>query len=312
MTTKIERADILLDAVGFIGEDIIAESSGVSSVLPIPSKLRLNMIIMRRLLVATLGILLLSALTPLSVFLYGQITNPNPAVTVAPESTREPEETTEPPEVIRGAAIDSIASAGNMDIRDLFHEAYEIKNGGELKTYDFRVSDRGNVLVRSICPALFRDRDTDEWQLYLDVRNICGEIVNYCIWRGEGILLINSGSPSKVFVFNIFIEDAERMLLRAQYDFCSVIDGIFICENRGASIDIDLNHTTDEEVKSFFEGMYSSLGDPADWDMYLNSYLSYIVCNHPIDLESNLPGERYWSLDYIKERFQTRLNIQKG
>ena len=203
MTTKIERADILLDAVGFIGEDIIAESSGISSVLPIPSKLRLNMIIMRRLLAATLGILLLSALTPLSVYLYGQITNPNPAVTVAPESTEEPEEITEPPEVIRGAAIDSLTSAGDMDIRDLFHEAYEIKSGGELKTYDFRVSDRGNVLVRSICPALFRDRDTDEWQLYLDVRNIRGEIVTVFGEAKEFFSLIPV--HHRRYLFSIFI-----------------------------------------------------------------------------------------------------------
>ena len=312
MNTKTERVDLLLDAVGFIGEDIIAESSGISSVLPIPSKLRLNMIIMRRLLAATLCIILLSALTPLSMYLYEQITNPDPAGTVAPESTESPEDITESPEIPQGSVIDSRDSFGDKDIRDLFHEEYEIRNGGELKVYDVSVADKGGTLIRGVCPAIFRDRETDELQLYIDVRNIRGEIVDHRILRGEGILLINSSSPVEFFVFRIYIENADRQILRAQYDFYSVIDGEFNCENGGASMAVDLNGTTDADIKLFFEGMYSALGDPADWDMYLNSYLSYVIYNHPVNFEHNLPGERYWSLDYIKKQFTHRLGTEKG
>ena len=312
MNSRIECADILLDAVGFIGEDIIAESSGISSVLPIPSKLRLNMIIMRRLLAATLGILLLSALTPLSMYLYGQISNPNPAGTVAPETTEEFEEITEPPEIPKGAAIDQLPSEGDKTIRDLFHEEYVILNGGDLQTYNICIADRGGTLIRSICPAIFRDREMGEDVLYTDVRNARGEIVTYRMWRGEGILLINSSSPAKLFVFNIYIHDAENRFLRAEYDFYSIVDGEIVQGKNGDSMDIDLNSTANEEVKSFFEGMYSALGDPAGWDMYINNYLDYVIFNHPIDLKDNLPGERYWSLDYIKNMFQYRFNTEKG
>ena len=313
MNTKTERADILLDAIGFIGEDIIAESSGVSNVLPIPSKLRLNLIIMRRLLAAAICVILLSAITPISMYLYEQVLSANPAGTVAPETTETTEDSTEPPEIPVGASIDSLPSEGDSTVRDLFHEEYVILNGGELKTYDIAISDRGSTLIRGFCPALFRDRETDESALYFDIRNIRGEIVGHQIRRGEGILLIDSSAPARLFVFNIFISDGENRILRAEYDFYGIVDGEILCDTaKGGAMDISLTDTSDGEVKSFFEGMYYALGNPSDYDMYLNSYLEYTKFRHPIDLKENIPGERYWSLDYIKELFAYRFDTEKG
>lgn len=77
MTQNSERTDLLLDAIGFIGDDLIAEASGVSSVLPISSKLKLNIMIIRRLAVAIACIMLLTALTPLSVYLYNNYIAPS-------------------------------------------------------------------------------------------------------------------------------------------------------------------------------------------------------------------------------------------
>ena len=313
MNTKTERADILLDAVGFIGDDIIAESSGISNVLPIPSKLRLNLIIMRRLLAAALCIVILSAITPISMYLYEQISSSNPAGTVAPETTEAAQDSTEPPEIPRGASIDFLPSEGDSTVRDLFHEEYVIINGGELKTYDISISDKGSTLIRGFCPALFRNRETNESALYFDIRNIRGEIVTHQIRRGEGILLIDSSAPARLFVFNIYISDAKNHILRAEYDFYGIVDGEILCDTaKGGAMDISLTDASDEEVKSFFEGMYSALGDLSDYDMYLNNYLDYTNSQHPIDFKENAPGERYWSLDYIKEIFEYRFDTEKG
>ena len=114
MTQNAERTDLLLDAIGFIGDDLIAEASGVSSVLPISSKLKLNIMIIRRLAVAIACIMLLTALTPLSVYFYNNFMQPSgiPSGTTEGESTpyesestpsqteegTEPAETTEPVE----------------------------------------------------------------------------------------------------------------------------------------------------------------------------------------------------------------------
>ncbi len=77
MKQNTEKTDLLLDAIGFVGDDLIAEASGVSSVLPISSKVRLNFMILRRLAVAIACIMLVTALMPLSIHLYNNYISPS-------------------------------------------------------------------------------------------------------------------------------------------------------------------------------------------------------------------------------------------
>lgn len=177
--TKTQKVDLLLDAIGMIGDDIIAESSGVSNVLPIPSKLKINLMVMRRLLAAAICLMIVSAITPLSVYLYNnyiapafqpsESTNEEVADTTAESESSETEITEYPLEIPEGySVIDSVG----------FEMLSSSANGNEQSRKKARVA-----LLSSA---------TDAPAIFVELRSYDGKTVTDTLFeRGHGMVLIS-------------------------------------------------------------------------------------------------------------------------
>lgn len=210
MMTKTEQVDRLLDAIGFIGDDIIAESSGVSNILPISSKLKLNMIIMRRLLAAALCLILISALTPLSVYVFNNY--------IAPAfSHDETTEQTDPPETV-----------GEDDTQYPLEipEGYSVTNsvGFEMLT---SAADESTKTMAKAGVALLSSVENEVPAIFVEIRTYDGKsVTDTLLERGRGMVLL-SKDASELFIFNTEITDDSNLDGYAQIIKYTVIDGEF-------------------------------------------------------------------------------------
>ncbi len=210
MMTKTEQVDRLLDAIGLIGDDIVAESSGVSAVFPISSKLRLNMIIMRRLLAAALCLVLISALTPLSVYVFNNYIAP----AFMPAETTEQ---TDPPETV-----------GEDDNQDPLEvpEGYSVTNsvGFEMLTSS---ADGSTKTMAKVKAALLSSVENGVPAIFVELRTYDGKsVTDTLLARGRGMVFL-SKDASELFIFNTEITDTLNLEGYAQIVKYTVIDGKF-------------------------------------------------------------------------------------
>ena len=210
MMTKTEQVDRLLDAIGLIGDDIVAESSGVSNILPISSKLKLNMIIMRRLLAAALCLILISALTPLSVYVFNNYIAP----AFSPDETTEQ---TDPPETV-----------GEDDTQYPLEipEGYSVTNsvGFEMLT---SAADGSTKTMAKAGVALLSSVENGVPAIFVEIRTYDGEsVTDTLLARGRGMVFLSKNS-SELIILNTEITDTLNLEGYAQIVKYTVIDGEF-------------------------------------------------------------------------------------
>ena len=206
MMTKTEQVDVLLDAIGLIGDDIIAESSGISNVVPISSKLKLNMMLMRRLLAAALCVILVSALTPLSVYVFNNYIAP----AFRSEATTEQ---TDPPEAPESEPITA-------------PEGYAVTDsvGFEMLTSS---ADGNSKSMAKVSVALLSSAVDGTPAIFVELRSYDGKTVTDDLFeRGRGMVFLSKNS-AELIIFNTEITDETNMDGYAQIVKYTVIDGEF-------------------------------------------------------------------------------------
>lgn len=295
--TKIERADILLDAVGFIGDDIVAEASGMSSVIQIPSKLKLNLMVMRRLIAAMICLVLVSALTPLSVYLYNNYIHPasQPPVTSTEES--------DPP-----VTVDVTES----DIPEGYRADGFIK-------FDILAAD-GNAKQKQSVSAFTLTSETDASRaLYLEVRSFDGnELSDSLLIRGHALMTMRELNVGELVIFSAALNDDSDVVGYIDISVYSVIDGkLTKSENVGirhAEFDLSSEEsvtTSRVPVYNVFMTLESELATYHNDLLIIDTYSSdKDIMIHPdenaappdINAERKA-GKRTWSLDRICELF---------
>ncbi len=297
MMTNNERADLLLDAIGFIGEDIVAEASGVSNILPIPSKLKLNLMVMRRLIAAMICLVLISALTPLSVYLYNNYIVPavTPSDTTEEESTY-PESNGEEFAIPEGYKVD-----GYTEFEMLASYEDERK---KVSAYAFTLSDTADA----------------SRALFLEIRSFDGsKITDTALFPGYCIMMIDQlSSLSELIIFNTALEPDSTTIGYADIAKYYVQDGKITEANwigiRHADFDL-----TDEEsvtasrmpVFNMFMTLASELETSKNKLLIIDTYTSDTDIIHHPDEKANAPdinndrkeGKRIWNLDRICELF---------
>ncbi len=208
--TKMQKADLLLDAIGMIGDDIIAESSGISKILPIPSKLKINLIVMRRLLAAAICLMIVSAVTPLSVYLYNNY--------IAPAF--QPDETTEQtsePESSENEAIEYPLEAP---------EGYSVTDSVEFEMLTSS-ADSSEKSMKKVRVARLSSDDDGTPAIFVELRSYDGKTVTDTLFEhGRGMVLLSKNS-AELFVFNTEITVEINKDGYAQIVKYTVIDGEF-------------------------------------------------------------------------------------
>ncbi len=295
--TKIERADILLDAVGFIGDDIVAEASGMSSVIQIPSKLKLNLMVMRRLIAAMICLVLVSALTPLSVYLYNNYMHPasQPPVTSTEES--------DPP-----VTVDVTES----DIPEGYRADGFIK-------FDILAAD-GNAKQKQSVSAFTLTSETDASRaLYLEVRSFDGnELSDSLLIRGHALMTMRELNVGELVIFSAALNDDSDVVGYVDISVYSVIDGKLTKSEavgiRHAEFDISSEESVTSSrvpVYNVFMTLESELATYHNDLLIIDTYSSdKDIIRHPdekaappdINAERKA-GKRTWSLDRICELF---------
>ncbi len=300
MMTNTERADLLLDAIGFIGEDIVAEASGVSNVLPIPSKLKLNLMVMRRLIAAMICLVLVSALTPLSVYLYNNYIVPavTPTDTTADETTL-PETDTE----VEG------------DIFDI-PEGYVLDG---YTTFDIMtLEDQSQKKAKIFLFTLSRQGDGSR-ALYIEIRSFDGsEITDTALFPGHYIVLLQQMSLDELIIFNTSLEDGSAVIGQADVAKYCVIDGKLTESDWDGIRHADFDLTDEESVTAsrmpvfnMFMTLASELEASKNKLLIIDTYTSDTDIIHHPDEKVNAPdinndrkeGKRTWSLDRICDLF---------
>ncbi len=298
--TKTERADILLDAIGFIGEDIVAEASGMSSVLQIPSKLKLNLMVMRRLLVATLCLVLISTITPLSVYLYNNYIVPavKPPETTA-DDTSLPETDTEAEgeffDIPEGYGLDNYLS-----FEMLSHEDGDQK---KVTAYAFTLSKK----------------DDASRAVFLEIRNFDGtEITDRVLFRGHSIVIMHQPLMSELIIFNTALNDGSDVIGHADIAKYCIIDGKLTESDwigiRHADFDLSSEDSVTASRMQVFN-MFMTLSREIESSdgklLILDTYTSDKDIIHHPDERISAPnitndrkeGNRTWSIDRIGELF---------
>lgn len=207
--TKTERVDLFLDAIGMIGDDIVAESSGISNILPIPSKLKLNLLVMRRLLAAAICLMIVSAITPLSVYLYNNYISP----AFQPVETNEQ---TSAPELSAEAEAEY-----SLEVPDGYSVTESVRF--EMLTSSAASNEQSMKKARV---ALLSSADNAP-AIFVELRSYDGKTVTDTLFeRGHGMVLISKNS-AEIFIFNTEITDNLSKDGYAQIVKYTVIDGEF-------------------------------------------------------------------------------------
>lgn len=302
MMTKTERADLLLDAIGMIGDDIIAESSGLSGVIPIPSKLRLNIMVMRRLIAAMICFVIISAITPLSVYLYNNYIIPaiNPTETTADETSHTETD---------------VETNGENELFNL-PEGYELD--GYTNFEMLSLADEAQKKVSVFAFTLSSKSDSDR-ALYLEIRSFDGkEVTDTALIPGHSLLLIHQPYLSELIILNASLEEGSDVLGHVSVKKLYVTDGAIEESNwsgiRNADFDLsDENSVTDSRVGVFnvFITLAQELETSKNKFLIIDTYSSNTDRIHHPSEEVSAPdinadrkeGKRTWSLERICDLF---------
>lgn len=296
--TKIERVDVLLDAIGFIGEDIVAEASGVSSVLQIPSKLKLNLMVMRRLIAAMICLVLVSALTPLSVYLYNNYIAP---AIMPPDTTEESSEI-----------------ENNEITENDLHIPEGYRANGFVK---FELLDaKGEAKQKHSISAFTLSSEADGSRaLYLEVRSFDGdELYDSMLIRGHCLMTLREADIGELVIFCAALNEDSDVLGYVDISVYCVVDGK-LTKSDGAGVrhaEFDLSSeesVTDSRMSVFnaFMTLASELEANPSTLLIIDTYSSEKdILRHPDekvaapDINADRKaGKRTWNLDRICDLF---------
>jgi len=304
MMTKTERADLLLDAIGMIGDDIIAESSGLPGVLPIPSKLRLNIMVMRRLIAAMICFVIISAITPLSVYLYNNYIIP----AVAPAETTEDET--------------SDTDTDTDTETDINNEIFNLPEGYKADGYtnfEMLSLEDGAQKKVSVFAFTLSSKNGGARAIYLEIKDFDGkEATDSMLLPGYSLVLIHQPYLSELIILNTSLEEDSQVLGHVYVKKYCVTDGKLIESDwmgiRSADFDLsDENSVTDSRVGVF--NVFATLGSELDTAnnkfLIIDTYSTDTDRIHHPDEKVSAPdingdrkaGKRTWSLERICELF---------
>jgi hypothetical protein len=298
--TRIEKADILLDAIGMIGDDIIAESSGVSNILPIPSKIKLNLMVMRRLLAAAICLMIVSAITPLSVYLYNNYIAPafQPSESTIEETTDTVAETEGENKLFEIPVDFSLDGFTSFDLVTLEAQAQK-----KVKLFVFALTHEANT----------------SRALYIEVRSFDGkEITDTAFFEGHAIVLLGQMNIDELIIFNTALADGSSTVGYADVAKYSVIDGK-LTKSEGTGIrhaDFDLTNEASVDasrmpVFNMFMTLSNEIESNKNKYLIFDTYTSDSDRIHHPDEKISAPditadrkeGKRTWSLERICELF---------
>ena len=297
--TKTERVDILLDAIGLIGDDLVAESSGISNILPIPSKLRLNLMVMRRLLAAAICLVLVSTLTPLSVYLYNNYIAPAFQPT---DTTEETAEETTLPETESGVDL-AIPEGYSLDKTVSFEMMSGSVNGSAKRKVKVNV-------------ALLRSNEDSSTATYIELRTYDGETVTDTLFeKGCGMVILSEDTYS-ITVFNTEITFDTDKAGYAKIVKYNIYDGefyesiVFLKKAVYFTL-LTAAHLEESRVDTYnmFVDFTEELESQGDARLILDTYTAdtrslYEVTDSvpvPNILEDRKSGKKTWTIDRIAE-----------
>jgi len=299
MTTKHERSDILLDAVGYIGEDLVAEASGVSNVIQIPSKLKLNLMVMRRIVAAMICFVLISALTPLSVYLYNNYVGPASRPDTSEGSTQHIEN-------------DDTNNGDNESLLFSVPDYYEIDAYSSLEL----VARENNAMKKVTAHVLALTHLEDSSRAtYIEIRDYDNDsMTDSVIVPGFGIVILKPTSPSTLIVLNTELAGKEStegyVQISEYYVNDAKLTDIPISGTSRAEFSIASDYEFDNSrqgVFNLFIQLTEEIGEPGNSYLILDTYSSSsdIACSledkvpAPDIYEDRKSGKNTWSLDHI-------------
>ena len=300
--TKTQKVDLLLDAIGMIGDDIIAESSGISKVLPIPSKLKINLMVMRRLIAAAICLMIVSAITPLSVYLYNNYIVP----------AFQPAETSD------AETSDSVTETEPEDESDLFDlpEGYGLDGHTSFDIMTFEDSAQKKAKIYLF--TLSRTHDGAR-ALYIEIRSFDGsEITDTALFPGHSVILMQQMNLDELIVFNTYLEDGSSVIGKADIAKYCVIDGKIVESDWIGIRHADFDLTDEESVTSsrlsvfnMFMNLSQEIESTNGKLLILDTYTSdKDIFHHPDEkisapniTEDRKAGKRTWSIDRFCELF---------